>query len=161
MKLIQSNMKKYGFGLLLCFTFLVACEKDKGKADKVYNGIVISMNSECGWCAGGDSLLVTKDMTYYEFRPACNSAGYSKDSLTNVNEWNELVALLDMDKFKSINLNTCYVCADGCDTWITVNNGQVFHKIRFGSEDSAKLKDIQPFVDKLTSIKAKYCSKGK
>ena len=41
------------------------------------------------------------------------------------------------------------------DTWITLNDGGNTHTIRFGSNDSLAIAEIQPFVDKLEEIKVK------
>ena len=65
---------------------------------------------------------------------------------------------LTMDHFnelKKLELNSCNLCADGCDDWIYFDNGTDSHYIRFGSNDP-KLQPIKEFVDQLNTIKTQY-----
>jgi len=113
------------------------------------------MCSICGWCAGGDSLLVTQEKTHYESNTECGKITKNREIETAETDWNELIKLLDKEEFQKIDLNTCNVCGDGCDTWITLNDGGNTHTIRFGDNDSLAIAEIQPFVDKLKEIKVK------
>jgi hypothetical protein len=134
-----------GFSILL----ISSCTKEKRTDGN--DDIAITMGTMCGWCAGDDSLLITKYKTHFRFINPCDSKGYIKDTLTDLKEWNTLIGKLDLDKFQKININTCNICVDGCDTWISINNNTISHTIRFGNIDSA-LVTIKPFVDKLDSI---------
>jgi hypothetical protein len=71
-------------------------------------------------------------------------------------EWDKLTGIIDFDEFNNIHLNTCNVCADGCDKWITIRNGSYSHTIRFGYQDSAAVQPIKPLVDKLDSLREVY-----
>jgi len=73
-------------------------------------------------------------------------------------DWDQLIEFLDKEEFQKIEINSCNVCADGCDTWITLNDGGNSHTIRFGSNDSLAIAEIQPFVDKLKEIRVKINS---
>ena len=110
----------------------------------------------CGWCAGADSLLITEKKTHYEYFSPCDDSDYFRDTVTEKKEWNDLIGQLDMEKFQNIDINTCYVCVDGCDTWINVKDSSVSHTIRFGYADTIVIKDIRPFVDKLDSIRTRF-----
>ncbi len=134
---------------------LKSCETDK-PIENIYGNYVVSMGTSCGWCVGADSLSVTANLTHYEYNFPCNDNDYAFDTLTNIVEWNELMSEFDMKKFQSININTCNVCADGCDTWVSVQNDTVTHRISFGSENSAEIANIKPFIDKLNSIRSRY-----
>lgn len=138
---------------LLLFLF-ASCSENRNELDLKTNKVEISMCSICGWCAGGDSLLITQERTYYESNTECGKITKDKEIETTKKDWDELIKLLDKEEFQKIDINTCYVCADGCDTWITLNNGDNIHTIRFGSNDSLVIAEIQPFVDKLNEIKA-------
>ena len=141
--------------IILIFSLLFSCETENA-FENMYSGYVVSMGTVCGWCAGNDSLMITDKNIHYEFNYPCNDNDYSVDTLTNITEWNELMDLFDMKKFQSITINTCYVCADGCDTWVSVKNDTSSHRISFGFKDTAEISGIKPFINKLNSIRAKY-----
>ncbi len=62
--------------------------------------------------------------------------------------------IYDKETFETVNVNSCYVCVDGCDTWITVKNGKDSHMIRFGyGSDEEKIAPVKAFIDKLNAIK--------
>jgi hypothetical protein len=148
-------MRKCFLVLSIVILVFISCDKKEESADLKSGNLQIIRGSICGWCAGGDSLLITEDKTYYESNSPCTELVFSIDTLTIDDEWEDMVDLLDMSEFQKIDLNTCYVCADGCDTWITVNNGSVSHTIRYGYDDSLAIQAIQPFVEKLDAINAK------
>jgi len=136
------------------FLLILSCTKEKKTAGN--DELVITMGSICGWCAGGDSLLITKYMINYHFISPCDKNSYIKDTLTNIKEWNTLIGEFDQEKFQKININTCNYCADGCDTWISIKNNSISHMIRFGYADSNAILTIKPFVDKLDSIRIRF-----
>jgi hypothetical protein len=144
-------MKRIKLIIIISIVLVLSCEKEKGD-----NEFVISIGTVCGWCRGSDNLTITEAKTSYEYLSPCDNNDFSRYALTGKNEWDELIELLDMDKYQNININTCYVCVDGCDTWLSVKNGSVSHEIRFGFEDSTAIKDIEAFVDKLDSIKTEF-----
>jgi hypothetical protein len=144
-------MQRFTLTVIISIVLMLSCEK--GKDD---NEFMIAMGTVCGWCGGSDSLVITEDKTSYEYNSPCDNNDLSRNGLTGKSEWDELIELLDMDKFQNININTCYVCVDGCDTWISVKSGSVTHEIRFGFEDSTAIMDIRPFVDKLDSIRTAF-----
>lgn len=136
-----------------------SCNSDKNVVELKTNKVEISMCSICGWCAGGDSLLITQEMTYYEANKQCGEIINKEELETADADWNELIDLLDKEEFLKIDINTCNVCVDGCDTWITLNDGGNIHTIRYGYNDSLVIEPIRPFVDKLEEIKGKMISK--
>ena len=124
--------------------------------ENIYAGYEVSMGTVCGWCVGADSLLVTPDKTRYEYIYPCNDNDYVIDTLTIITERNELMGMFDMKKFQGITINTCHFCADGCDTWVSVKNDTITHRIRFGYNDTLAITGIKPFLNKLNSIRAQY-----
>jgi hypothetical protein len=114
--------------------------------------IVIKTGQECGWCAGRDSLTITKFNSSYAFDSPCPGIeDKERNADTNPTEWNELLATLDWDDFNQVQVNTCAVCADGCDAWISVEKNRKTHRIRF-TESSTEIEPIRPFVEKLDSL---------
>lgn len=84
---------------------------------------------------------------------SCDHHAYSRISHMEKSEWDKLTGSIDLDVFSSIHLNTCNVCADGCDKWISIRNGSFYHKIRYGYGDSAVVQPIKILVDKLDSLR--------
>ena len=57
-------------------------------------------------------------------------------------ELDALLAKLDFQELKKLDLNTCNVCFDGCDDWIFFSDGIESHYIRFSKNDP-KLQLVQ------------------
>jgi hypothetical protein len=143
-------MEKLIYPVCLLFILFLSCKKES--LIKKSEGLVISTGTICGWCGGADSLRISEEIIFYHLNTPCDNNDFYCDSATNRSEWNELTALLDLDEFQNIEINTCYVCADGCDTWISVNGDSYSHTIRFGMQDSIAIQSIKPFADMLKTI---------
>lgn len=135
--------------ILLLLTGL-SCEDD-GDSSKH----VIKTGKACGWCAGADSLVVTRTHLSYDFATCDESKNKNIDEATNREQWNDILRSLDWNAFKSINVNTCALCADGCDTWIVVENNKESHQIRF-TENSPEIEPVRAFVEKIRTLHEKY-----
>jgi len=140
-------MKAFSIITAICAILFLSCEKS------TYDELEITTGSDCGWCAQDDSLFISVEKTHYEFTELCTT-DHSTDRQTNRKEWDELVDLLDIKEFEKIHLNTCFSCADGCDTWICIRHNSESHQIRFADYDSLAVSDIQPFIDKLETIRS-------
>lgn len=132
------------FGLLSCL---------EEPAD---NNLTIISGTQCGWCAGTDSLIITKTTTIYSRNFPCSDDDYTITQPTKSNVWNELKDKLDLKKFRKVNLNSCNYCADGCDTHIRVITGDYNHKIRYGYSDTSAINSISPLTEMLDSIRESY-----
>jgi hypothetical protein len=142
--------------LLACMLFLlwaISCNKDN---DKETPGLTIVYGSACGWCAGIDSLIITESGLNYRKMHTCDHHAFSKVTHIGKSEWDKLNASFSREDFDAIHLNSCNVCVDGCDLWITVRDGSYFHKIRFGSVDEETLQPIKPLVNMLDSLMQIY-----
>ena len=150
-------MKKISFLFPILITIILACEDNEPiKNDNEilnYDGLVLKAGFICGWCAGGDSVTITENVTYYEYTNYCYNGGYDSTRATDEETWQELNNLLDLDKLLAIDINKCYMCADGCDTWIAIEYDTISHYIRFGYQDSAIVAPVQPLIDKLNEIR--------
>jgi hypothetical protein len=148
-------MSKFLFITVILFILIASCKKDKKEQTITNNELKITFGTVCGWCAGSDSLTITKEST--KFRSySCSTSNYSFDSTTNKSDWDQLTGLLDLEKFSSININTCNVCVDGCDTWVSIKSDTNFHRISFGTNDSIAIQDIKPFIEELELISKRY-----
>jgi len=137
--------------LILFLVLIISCDSENEKPEMVF-----TIGTVCGWCAGSDSLVITKQKKTFTLAAICDRKEKRTSNLTPETEWEELIALYNQQKFEAININTCNVCADGCDTWIRVENGDFSHEIRFGYADSTILIPIKEFVEKLEKLKSKY-----
>jgi hypothetical protein len=133
--------------VLILLFFGASCDDDTNDS----RSIIIMTGKACGWCAGADSLMISNDKIRYEFSGVCGKPNKSITENTQPEEWRELRASLNWDEFKKVNVNTCALCADGCDTWIRILNGGDSHYIRFTSS-SPEIEPIKVFVDKLKAL---------
>ncbi len=147
---------------LICGFFVLAAFISCNKAslgNKSAEDIEFAMGRQCGWCAGSDSLHISSVNTDYQYTAPCDESDFKKTAATASVNWNALISLLEYETFSKINVNSCDVCFDGCDTWISVKKGDEYHRIQFGASDSAKIQQILPLIKKLTEIKKQYSDK--
>ena len=150
-------MKKYLF--LLAFGFMPgACTENKvNEFELDPSDLVIKAGTICGWCAQNDTLIISGQSFRYVNYVQCSTTNPSvrKSGRLETTETEALLKELNFQEFKKLDLNTCNVCVDGCDDWITITQGSEKHSIRFGRNDS-KLQSIRTFVDQLNVLKSKY-----
>ena len=151
---IYPVMRKSILPALFIIWFSTACEDDKNDS----RGLVIMTGIACGWCSSPDSLAVTSLKTTYELIGACGEPSKSIIEHTQSEVWKELRASLNWNDFKAIDVNTCALCADGCDTWIRIQNGAESHYIRF-TNSSPEIEPINEFVDKLKAVHQEFRQK--
>jgi hypothetical protein len=144
-------MKIFLLSSMLLLLWAISCNKDKEAS-----GLTIIGGSECGWCAGTDSVIISEYRLNYRNMNPCDHHAYSRVAHIEKSEWDQLTGIIDLDEFNNMHLNSCNVCFDGCDKWITIRNGSYSHTIRFGDQDSAAVLSIKPLVDKLDSIRDSY-----
>lgn len=147
------HLKRVIFRLfIILYSFnLISCEKEDDKCN-----LSITSGTACGWCAGTDSVIITAKKTIYEYNSPCDNRDLSIIRTTNSRVWNRLMKTMDRNRFNSIELNSCDVCADGCDTWIMVKEGNESHRIRYGYSDAAEIENIRPFTELLDSIRNSF-----
>jgi len=142
------------------FLFLVffACTYDTIERAEG-SGIIIKTGTVCGWCTVNDTLTITGENVRYVNYTNCSTTQptITKTAQISSADLNALLAKLNIDELKKLDLNSCNVCVDGCDDWISFDNGTDSHYIRFGSSDP-KLQPIKEFVDGLKALKVQYAS---
>ena len=116
----------------------------------------ISMTTQCGWCQNPrDSVFITLATTSYDKNLVCRGDSSSiKNVSTNLQQWKAINDALDMNTFKQLDMNTCAICYDGCDTTLTITQGNDTHTIRFAYSDSAKMVGIRPLISEINALKA-------
>ena len=147
---------KYWIFTVCTLAILFSCTEKPVTEDNHLNNYSIVLGHICGWCAGADSLHITgTQLTYTDI-------GYCSDSISiqhkpySFNELNSLLDLIDLEDFRKVSINTCNVCVDGCDTWVSVCNDTLSHTIRFGFRDSVVIEPVKDFVDALHDIQAGF-----
>ncbi len=140
--------------ILIAFT-AAGCQR---KSPPIYDtDIILSISTVCGWCTGGDSLVIDANTSVYRDSPSCDLAKATETSnATDKAQWNELISLLDREQFKKVNINLCNVCADGCDVRVTVKGKNYIHYISYGGSDNEAVASIRAFLKKLEAISAVY-----
>jgi hypothetical protein len=110
-------------------------------------GLIIKYGTYSGWCAGDDSLILSKNnLFYFKYSPCDINKNTIEYGLISPEDKEELVNALDFEEFNKIELNSCNVCVDGTDYWISVKDGLYNHKIRYGYGDSLSLTEIRLFI---------------
>lgn len=147
--LVFAAIMAFGFSCTYTFT-------EEKVADANF---VIKTGTECGWCSQNDTLTISDTRVKYVDYKKCSTTNptVSKSGELTTAELNELLGKLDFDELKKLDLNSCNVCADGCDDWISYKSGSQTHTIRFSRNDP-KLAPIKAFVDQLNVIKSRYSS---
>lgn len=147
-------MRPLILSILIILCFGAACEDDTNDSRK----LIIMTGKLCGWCSGIDSLAISSLKSVYEFTGACGEPNKSIIESTRVERWRDLRTSLNWNDFKKVNVNTCALCADGCDTWIRIQNGAESHYIRF-TESSPETEPISIFVEKLKVLHEEFRQK--
>jgi hypothetical protein len=130
--------------LILLVSF--SCKKTDDNSDLVTNAGFV-----CGWGAGMDSITITqKAIKYVSYIPARSTTPVVNKSRTvSESEWQEILDVVNTDDFVRLDYNTCNICVDGCDEWISVQNDRISHKITYGKGTS---------IDTISGLQAKLAA---
>lgn len=138
------------FSILVCSCNLFDYCRDPDKVN------LIVIGTECGFSNVWDILEISRDdYLYSESKDHGNTFTDYTQAITE-NEWEELLYLLDVNKFVAISINTYTIPYDGCDTWIRIVGSEVDHQIRFDSYAREEIQSIRPFIDKLIEIRETF-----
>ncbi|WP_346238556.1 hypothetical protein ABDK00_008090 [Niabella insulamsoli] len=149
-------MKNLLVPVLLFFGMLCGWNCQQRAASFSEDELKISVSTICGWCAGGDSLLITASSTVYRHTFGCNEKTETIRAKTEKADWDALIASLDRDAFEKIDLNICNVCADGCDIRATVREKKFAHTISYGNIDNEAVAEVRPFLKVLESMLGQF-----
>lgn len=149
---------KYRQLLVFLFTFLlVNCSKTEDNPMIKHNtSLVIKAGYMCGWGSGQDSLIISSNTIRYVYSVPARSQlpEINKERQTTAAEWNNILNSIDYTTFSKLNYNTCNICVDGCDEWITIKNSSVSHQIRFGL--GLKIDSIKALQDLLAQLRSEF-----
>jgi hypothetical protein len=118
--------------------------------------LTIDAGFVCGWGSGQDSIEITRhSITYRYWIPARSPAPViNKTREVTEIEWEEISSYVNLSEFLNLDYNTCNVCVDGCDEWISVQNDNISHKITF--DKGLKIKTISSLQAKLAALRAEF-----
>jgi hypothetical protein len=136
---------------------MIKCNKNEPTpAKEENNSLVIKSGFMCGWGAGQDSLVISSTMIKYVYSVPSNSQvpEIIKERPTTATEWNNILNSINLNNFLNLNYNSCNICFDGCDEWITVKNDSISHQIRFGM--GLKIDSIKPLQDILSQLRTEF-----
>lgn len=116
----------------------------------------ISAGFVCGWGSGMDSLFISRDSINYRYWVPASSADpvIKKGRAVTETEWKEILSYVNLSEFLNLDYQSCNVCFDGCDEWISVKNDNISHKITF--EKGLEIKDITRLQAKLAALRAEF-----
>lgn len=141
---------------LICFC-LTACSKQENNSSIVENSrLIIKAGYMCGWGSGEDSLIISRALIKYYYSVPANSQvpEIYKTRATTTAEWNDILNSFRIDDFLNLHYNSCNICVDGCDEWISISNDSVSHLIRFGL--GARIDSIKQLQNVLSKLRSEF-----
>ena len=118
--------------------------------------VIIQAGFVCGWGSATDSLIITKTeirYAYYVPRLSSKPQIQKKRGVPEI-EWTQIRNSFNADEFIKLNYNSCNVCFDGCDEWVSVLNDLSFHKITYPK--GLKIDTISQLQLKLAALRAEF-----
>lgn len=149
------SMKNLLILIFLLTTCLFGCKKSEDNSSlKDKPNLIITAGYMCGWGSGEDSLIISSTLIKYVYSVPARSSTPEiyKIRPTTTIEWNSIVNSININNFINLNYNSCNICVDGCDEWISVKTDSLIHQIRFGlglKIDS--IKQLQNIISQLRS----------
>ena len=116
------------------------------------SSLILKTGYMCGWGAGEDSLVISATKIYYVYRVPSKSQQpvIRQTRAITQSEINDINQALNIDTFNNLEFNTCNICVDGCDEWITIKNQKSDHNIRYSKGQKIEgIADLQTILDKI------------
>jgi hypothetical protein len=138
--------------ITLLFVFS-GCKKSESTPD---SDLIIKAGYACGWGSGQDSLVISKTTIKYAYYvPARSLTPVIKINRTVPDsEWREILNTVNLDDFVKLNFQSCNICVDGCDEWISVRDDNISHEIRFGK--GLNIEPISKLQNKLAQLRTEF-----
>ena len=139
--------------LILIFLVLLGCKK----SDLTSNSdLIIKAGFMCGWGSGEDSLEISQSkITYVYYIPSQSRVPIiNKSRAVTESEWKQILDIVNLDDFIKLNYQSCNICVDGCDEWISIQDDEISHNIRFGK--GSQIDTISRLQNKLAELRAEF-----
>jgi hypothetical protein len=144
--------------LITLFSFcLLTCNKQEDNTTIKENpSLIIKAGFMCGWGSGEDSLIISSTMIKYVYSVPAKSLvpEINKTRPTTTTEWKTILNSININNFINLNYNSCNVCVDGCDEWISIKNDSISHQIRFGL--GFKIDSIRQLQNILSQLRSEF-----
>jgi hypothetical protein len=139
------------FLFLIGLISLVSCKKSDDR-----NDLIIQSGFVCGWGSGEDSINISETSVNYVFYIPSKSLLPQTDTSRNMagSEWPEVLNSFNIEDFMKLEYNTCNVCVDGCDEWISIQNDRLYHKITFTKGE--QIEAIQGLQNKISQLREEF-----
>jgi hypothetical protein len=138
------------FVILSIAFFIVSCQKENIDEETT----IIKYGTVC--MMGSDSLTIEGNDLWYAYVSYFDDKRVNKHEIMSEAEKESLFDALDYNEFANIHLNSCFVCVDGCDDWISIKDNNKAHKISYAYYDTLGISTIEEFIDQLDLLKSKF-----
>ena len=118
--------------------------------------LIIKAGFACGWGLGEDSLKISRsEIKYIYYVPAESLQPKIKETRdVTESEWLEIENAVNIDAFLKLNYNSCNICVDGCDEWISIQSDRVNHSIRYSK--GLQIESIEKLQNIIAQIKSEF-----
>lgn len=148
----------FGIFLLLFSIFLIGCNKQiiETQINQANSSLHIKAGFICGWGTGTDSLDITQTtINYVYYIPSrSQSPKIKKSRAVPESEWSEIQNCVNLDDFSRLHYQSCAICVDGCDEWISIQDDGYFHKITYGK--GSEIDTISKLQTKLAQLRTEF-----
>ncbi len=141
------------FFILITIFVLLGCKKSEMTPN---SDLIIKAGFMCGWGSGEDSLVISQSkIKYVYYIPAQSRVPIiNKSRSVSESEWTEILNIVNLDDFVNLNYQSCNVCFDGCDEWISMEDDKISHNIRIGK--GYQIDTISGLQNKLAELRAEF-----
>jgi hypothetical protein len=141
------------FIILMTFFVLLGCKKSELTPN---SDLIIKAGFMCGWGSGDDSLVISQSkIKYVYYIPAQSRVPIiNKSRSVSESEWTEILNIVNLDDFVKLNYQSCNICVDGCDEWISMEDDKISHSIRIGK--GYQIGIISGLQNKLAELRSEF-----
>lgn len=143
--------------LMLIAIFVISnCKKSELTAT---SELTINAGFMCGWGSGEDSLVISQNkISYVYYIPGQSQLPVIRKSrAVSESEWTEILNDVNLDDFDKLSYQSCNICVDGCDEWISIQDDNFSHSIRFGK--GLQIDTINKLQTRLAELRAEFSKK--
>jgi hypothetical protein len=139
--------------ILITFFVLLSCKKSELAPN---SDLIIKAGFMCGWGSGEDSLEISQSRIKYVYYIPSQSRVpiINKSRSVTESEWTQILNIINLDDFVKLNYQSCNICVDGCDEWISIQDDKISHNIRIGK--GSRIDTISKLQNKLAELRAEF-----
>ena len=145
--------------LFLILTTIFALSNCKKTELIPTSNLTIKAGFICGWGLGEDSLIISQTLIKYVYYIPAQShfPVINKSRSVPESEWTEILNNINLDDFVKLNYQSCNICVDGCDEWISIKDDILSHSIRF--DKGLQIDTISKLQAKLAESRSEFSKK--